>query len=125
MAKIKPLTVNGIILKAPKTFDPTYKDIDSSNSYTSDRGILVRDMIRANHHTFEVSWQSITGDELKVILQAISGKASFTLRYWDVYSKGYKEGKFYSSDRQVTTNEMGLKDDETSSFNLSCELIEF
>ena len=96
MAKIKPLTVNGVILKAPKTFDPTYKDIDSSNGYTSDRGVLVRDMIRANHRTFKVSWQSITGDELKVILQAISGKASFTLRYWDVYSKGYQEGKFYS-----------------------------
>ena len=42
MAKIKPLTVNGVVLKAPKTFDPTYKDIDSSNSYTSDRGVLVR-----------------------------------------------------------------------------------
>ena len=87
MAKIKPLTVNGIELRAPKTFDSTYKDIDSSNSYTSDRGILVRDMIRANHHTFKVAWQSITGDELKVILQAISGKASFTLRYWDVHGK--------------------------------------
>ena len=123
MAKIKPLTVNGVELKAPKTFDPTYKDIDSSN--TSDRGVLVRDMIRANHHTFKVVWQSITGDELKVILQAISGKASFNLRYWDVYSKGYQEGKFYSSDRQVTTNEMGLKDDNTSSFNLSCDIIEF
>ena len=35
MAKIKPLTVNGVELKAPKTFDPTYKDIDSSNSYTT------------------------------------------------------------------------------------------
>lgn len=94
------LTVDGVALREPSKYDITYKDLDSENSYTSETGILNRDMIRANHHTIAVGWDRLTAEEMKVILHAVSGKSEFQLHYFDYYDMGYKDGRFYANDRQ-------------------------
>ena len=94
------LSVDGVALREPSKYDITYKDLDSENSYTSETGILNRDMIRSNQHTISVGWDRLTADEMKVILQAVSNKSEFQLKYFDYYEMDYKTGRFYANDRQ-------------------------
>lgn len=96
------LTVDGVALKDPSDYDITYKDLDSENSFTSETGILNRDMIRSNQHTLSLGWDRLTADELKTILQAVSGKSEFMLTYFDFYAMEYKTGRFYANDRKGT-----------------------
>lgn len=94
------LSVDGVALREPSKYDITYKDLDSENSYTSETGILNRDMIRSNQHTISVGWDRLTANEMKVILQAVSNKSEFQLKYFDYYDMDYKTGRFYANDRQ-------------------------
>ena len=94
------LTVDGVALKEPSKYDITYKDLDSDNSYTSETGILNRDMIRSNHHTISVGWDRLTANEMQKILRVVSNKSEFQLRYFDYYDMDYKIGRFYANDRQ-------------------------
>ena len=94
------LSVDGVALREPSKYDITYKDLDSENSYTSETGILNRDMIRSNQHTISVGWDRLTANEMKVILQAVSNKSEFQLKYFDYYEMDYKTGRFYANDRQ-------------------------
>lgn len=94
------LSVDGVDLREPSKYDITYKDLDSENSYTSETGILNRDMIRSNQHTISVGWDRLTANEMKVILQAVSNKSEFQLKYFDYYDMDYKTGRFYANDRQ-------------------------
>lgn len=94
------LTVDGVELREPSKYDITYKDLDSDNSYTSETGILNRDMIRSNQHTISVGWDRLTADEMQKILRAVSNKSEFQLRYFDYYDMDYKIGRFYANDRQ-------------------------
>lgn len=94
------LIVDGVSLREPSKYDITYKDLDSENSYTSETGILNRDMIRSNQHTISVGWDRLTANEMKVILQAVSNKSEFQLKYFDYYDMDYKTGRFYANDRQ-------------------------
>lgn len=96
------LTVDGVALREPSQYEITYKDLDSSNSYTSETGILNRDMIRSNHRTLSVGWDRLTANELVEILQAVGGKSEFKLAYFDYYSMSYRTGRFYANDRKVT-----------------------
>lgn len=116
------LTVDGVALREPSKYDISYKDLDSDNSYTSETGVLVRDMIRSNQVTISVSWDRLTESELKSILSAISGKESFSLAYFDFLSMETKTGKFYASDRGATGKRVrkigGL-------FSISFNIIEF
>lgn len=101
MADMVLLKVDTVSLPNPSTYDIDFKDLDSENSYTSETGVLVREMIRANQHKISVAWDSLTQDECKAIMQAVSGKESFQLTYWDYYSMTFETGKFYANDRSV------------------------
>ena len=116
------LTIDGVSIKEPSKYDITYKDLDSSNSYTSETGILNRDMIRANQHTISVSWDYLSTDEMKAIMRAVSGKSEFQLSYFDYFTMQYQTGRFYADDR----NGIGKKLRKTGGrFSLSFDLIEF
>ena len=116
------LTVDGVSLREPSKYDITYKDLDSENSYTSETGILNRDMIRSNQHTISVGWDRLTADEMKEILHAVSNKSEFQLTYFDYYDMNYKTGRFYANDRQG----VGKRVRKTGGlFSLSFNIIEF
>ena len=116
------LTVDGVELKEPSVYDITYKDLDSDNSYTSETGILNRDMIRSNQHTISVSWTRLDVNEMKTILHAVSNKSEFQLTYFDYYDMDFKTGKFYAADRKGTGK---LVRKIGGYFALSFDLIEF
>lgn len=115
-------TVDGVALKEPSSYDITYADLDSDNSYTSETGILNRDMIRSNQHTIPASWSRLTNQELKDILHAVSGKSEFQLTYFDFYDMDYKTGRFYASDRKCKGK---LVRKIGGYFSLSFDFIEF
>ena len=104
------LTVNGVSLPNPSKYDITYSDLDSQNAYTSEAGYLVRDMVRSNHITIDVSWDKLKHTQSKLILNAVSGKSSFKLRFYDkrtnsFIAEGAKDSngvtrKFYATDRK-------------------------
>lgn len=119
--------VNGTALQEPSTYDITKADLDSENSYTSETGVLVRDMIRANHVTISVAWEHLTQVQLQAIASLISnGSSSFNLQYWDYYTGSNRTGKFYAHDRSGQairvnrTNNGGYEQ-----YSLSTQLIEF
>lgn len=116
------LTVDGVALREPSQYEITYKDLDSSNSYTSETGILNRDMIRSNQHTLSVGWDRLTANELVTILQAVSGKSEFKLTYFDFYTMTYRTGRFYAGDRKG----VGKKVREVNGlYSVSFNMIEF
>lgn len=114
--------VDGVALKEPSSYDVTYSDLDSDNSFTSETGILNRDMIRPNQHTIPASWSRLTNAELKAILHAVSGKSEFQLTYFDFYDMNYKTGRFYASDRKCKGKLVRKKG---GCFSLSFDFIEF
>ena len=105
------LTVDGVQLPNPSKYEMTYSDLDSQNAYTSEAGYLVRDMVRSNHITIDVSWDKIKPTQTKLILNAVSGKSSFKLRFYDKKTNSFiEEGakdsngvarKFYATDRKT------------------------
>lgn len=120
--KVYPITVDGVLLPNPSSYDVQYADLDSENSYTSETGVLVRDMIRSNQRTVSVSWDIVSNSQLQAILQAISGRDSFQLKYWDFFDDDYRTGKFYADNRK--TSAIRLKK-VRGRLTLSTSLIEF
>lgn len=127
MSKLNLLTVDGTVLPNPTTYDPTYSDLDSSNSYTSETGVLNRDMIRGNQRTIAVEWSHLKFPELQTILRSVSDddklKPSFQLTYFDLYSGTFKTGKFYATDRGVKSKRIKTLSD--GFFSVSFNFIEF
>ena len=127
MSTINLLEVDGVVLPNPSKYDPTYADLDSANSYTSETGVLNRDMIRANHRTIAVEWTKLKFSELQLILRSVSDdsrlKESFSLKYFDFYSGTFKIGKFYATDRGVKTKRIRTTSDGL--FSLTFNFKEF
>ena len=127
MSKIDLLIIDGTVLPNPSTYDITYADLDSSNSYTSETGILNRDMIRGNHRTIAVEWTKLNLLDLQAILRSVSDdnslKSSFKLKYFDLYSGTFKTGKFYATDRGVKSKR--IRTDSDGYFSLSFNFKEF
>ena len=116
------LKANGVALREPSQYEISYEDLSSKNSFTSETGVLNRDMIRSNHRTLSVGWDRLTANELTTILQAVSGKSEFKLTYFDYYSMSYRTGRFYANDRKVT----GKKVKEVNGlYSVSFNMIEF
>lgn len=94
------LAVNGVELPNPSTYDIEKADLDSENSYTSETGVLVRDMIRANHVTINVEWEHCTREQMAVLNTLLnSGADHFTLHYYDYWTATVESGKFYAYNR--------------------------
>lgn len=117
------LTVDGVPIKNPESYEFNYADLDSDNAHTGEDGILNRDMIRSNHVTISLNWVNLRSGDMTKILQSISGdeKSSFQLKYFDYRTMSYKTGKFYSSDRRVG----GRLLSRGGIFNIDTSFIEF
>ena len=113
---------NNIVLPNPSSYDITYKDLESSNSFTSETGIYNRDMIRANQVTISAKWERLSQLNTQFILNAISGKESIQVRYWDYYSMSFKTGSFFSTDRQVGGLRVRMNDGK---YSIAFNFVEF
>lgn len=94
------LAVNGVELPNPSTYDIEKADLDSENSYTSETGKLVRDVILFNHVTINVEWEHLTREQMAVINSCLNGEQKeFTLHYYDYYTATVESDKFYVYNR--------------------------
>lgn len=90
------LTINGVNIVAPDTYEVTIADLDASANRSSN-GKLFRDRV-AVKRTINVSWTMISGADLKTVLNNVSS-VFFSVTYFDPESNGNKTGTFYVSDR--------------------------
>ena len=67
----KYLIINGVELPTPSSYEYTEADFDSSDSTRTETGILVRKRIRRGVHTVKAKWNTITTEQLNVILKAV------------------------------------------------------
>lgn len=95
------LAVNGTVLPDPSTYNITKADLDSENSYTSETGALVRDVILFNHVTIDVEWEHLTREQIQTINSLLNNEQkSFTLHYYDYYTGQVENKEFYVYNRQ-------------------------
>lgn len=122
------MSVNGTPIRDPSVYDIDKKDLDSENSYTSETGILVRDMIRSNHVTIKVQWDNLKPDEMHELCNLISHDdvSQFNLTYYDYYTGQDVTGEFYAHDRSGSAIKISRYNaNGYEAYSLSTTLIEF
>lgn len=92
------LTINGIQIAAPDTYNVTIADLDASAN-RSGNGTLFRDRV-AVKRTIEVSWTFLDPQDLSVLLTNMSS-VFFSVTYLDPQLNALKTGTFYVSDRKA------------------------
>lgn len=92
------LTINGVTVVAPKSFKVNIMDLDGENTNRNAKGVMLRDRIRVTRK-LEIEWGPLTGNEIKKILNLVSGV------YFEVSYPDPKEGQitkiFYTGDRSA------------------------
>ena len=90
------ISVNGVQLPAPDTYEVTIADLDASAN-RSGNGTLFRDRI-AVKRSITLGWTFLTSSELSQVLQAVS-PVFFVAIYLDPEIGTMRTGTFYVSDR--------------------------
>ena len=114
------ITVNGVELPSPDTYEVTISDLDASAS-RSGNGTLFRDRI-AIKRTINLGWYLIDAEELSAILNAVS-PVFVTVSYLDPETMSLKHGEFYASDRNQGVA-MKQPDESYKWGNVSFSLVE-
>lgn len=92
------LSINGVEVTAPKSFKVSIMDLDGENTNRNARGVMLRDRIRVTRK-IECEWGPLTANEIKTILNAISG-VYFSVSYPDPI-EGQITKTFYTGDRSA------------------------
>lgn len=121
MSSIDWLTVDGVVLPRESSCNPTYGDV-VVNSYTSETGKDVRDVIRTNKVTLAVEWTGLSVADASTILNVCSGRVSFSLRYFDIMLQAFRTSTFHVDDRGVNT--IRLITASKGRFNISFNFVE-
>lgn len=121
MSSTNWLTVDGVALPRESSCNPTYGDV-VVNSYTSETGKDVRDVVRTDKVTLAVEWNGLSVDDASTILNACSGKVSFSLTYFDIKLKAFRTSTFHADDRGVNT--IRLISTSTGRFSISFNFVE-
>ena len=114
------ISISGAVMPSPDTYEVTISDLDASANRSSN-GTLFRDRI-AVKRTINLSWVSLTSEELSQILQAVS-PVFFVVSYLDPQLNAPSAGTFYVSDR---TQAVAMKQSDGSYKwgNVSFSLVE-
>ena len=90
------LKINGVTVKAPKSFSFAVMDLDGQTERTAS-GKMKRDR-KATKRKLEVEWGHLSDSEISTILQAVS-PIFFQVTYPDALTGGIRTGTFYVGDR--------------------------
>ena len=93
------LIIDGVELKSPSSYSIGFQDLDSNNSFTSESGVLNRDVIDYNYLKINVKWDRLTNDECMNIYNAINGKSGFSLTYFDPRFMVLRTKRCYAGNR--------------------------
>ena len=92
------ITINGIAVPAPDSYEITISDLDASAN-RSGNGTLYRDRI-ATKRTLNLSWAMMDHQDLSSLLNAVS-PVFFPVTYTDPALNGLTTKTFYVSDRNA------------------------
>ncbi|MBW4802871.1 hypothetical protein Lcor42L_08985 [Loigolactobacillus coryniformis subsp. torquens] len=115
------LTINGVAVKAPKSFSAAVQDIDG-NSTRDASGNMHRDRITVKRK-LTIAWGPLSNNEIAKIMQAVSG-VFFSVTYPDPQSGGQKTATFYVGDRTAAAYSWNDKFAAMMWQNLSFDLVE-
>ncbi|MCL5458095.1 hypothetical protein M3M33_05330 [Loigolactobacillus coryniformis] len=115
------LTINGVAVKAPKSFSAIVQDIDG-NSTRDASGNMHRDRITVKRK-LTIAWGPLSNNEIAVIMQAISG-VFFGVTYPDPQTGTQKTATFYVGDRTAAAYSWNNKFAAMMWQNLSFDLVE-
>lgn len=114
------LTINGIPVPAPDTYEVVISDLDASAN-RSGNGTLYRDRI-AVKRTINVSWLLMDSQDLSILLNAMSS-TFFSVTYVDPQLLGMTTKTFYVSDRNAGVA-IKMSDDTYQWRDVSFSLVE-
>ncbi|MFT8313171.1 MAG: DUF6711 family protein [Clostridium sp.] len=93
------LSINGVAVAAPKTFQVDLVDLDSDTTQRNAKGVLMRDRLR-QMRKLECEWGPLTNAEISTILQAVN-PVNFPVVYPDPYTGNDQTRTFYAGDRSA------------------------
>lgn len=93
------LSINGNVVKTPKTFKVNYQTIDADSSGRNADGRMVRDII-AEKVKLEIEWGPLDDVTGRTLLNAIDN-SFFSVTYPDAKTGSQVTKTFYSGDRSL------------------------
>lgn len=118
------LTIGGVAMPAPATYEVKLSDADSSNSTRNAKAQLRRDRIRAGIYALTVGYQNIKKTDLKTITTAIApDKISVT--FYDATKSNFTTRDMYVGDRTAKLSLFANKADGETRWDLNFSLIEY
>ncbi len=115
------LTINGVAVKAPKSFSAAVQDIDG-NSTRDASGNMHRDRITVKRK-LTIAWGPLSNNEIATIMQAVSG-VFFKATYPDPQTGAQATASFYVGDRTAAAYSWSDTFSAMMWQNLSFDLIE-
>lgn len=97
------ISINGVDLPDPSSFQLALQDIDAATTTRSANGTMCRDRVvggASSKRKIELEWKGITMKTSKTILTAIKDEF-FTVTYPDAYEGAYRTATFYAGDRTL------------------------
>ena len=119
---IEYLTIDGVLMPAPKTYSIDRSDLDSENTTRSLSGIMNRDRVRQGVYKLKITWLIKTTDLIK-LTQALT-PASMQVKFFDGTTGTYITTKMYAGDRSSSLA-LQKKNYREMWWEFSCDLIEY
>lgn len=114
------LKINGVELPTPSAMTPS--DYDITEAVRNARGFMIMEMIRANVHKLECSWNYLTPDQYKIIRDVIAPKYNLAVEY--VIPETATSGTIYAYAGNRTSPIYTYKDGYPAYQNVTINFIE-
>lgn len=112
------LSIDGVPMPDPTSYDVTMANLQSSNSGRNDEGVMIIETIRTDVASINIGWEMLTNSELATIMTAIAPD-ELTVTY---FYGANKTATMYVGDRKVT---MRTATNNDHRWDVSFSLIEY
>ena len=117
------LLIDDVVMPTPSTFLVNISDLDTSESGRSIDGNLHRDVIGTNFRKIDLTWKTMTREDLKKFLNAVS-KTNFMVTYYDPIQDAMVKKTMYASDRKVDMYNFKIDNGKPLWLDISVSLIQ-
>lgn len=113
------LTVGGVVVKTPSTFEVTIQDISAPDSGRDLSGLMHKNTV-CQKRTIQIGWSYPTAQEMATIVNAFSASEYFTVKYWDPSNATTQQTRtFYCGDRPAAIEEWTTKNRLYDKFSIN------
>ena len=117
------LLIDDVVMPTPSSFLINISDLDTSESGRSIDGNLHRDVIGTNFRKIDLTWKTMTREDLKKFLNAVS-KTNFMVTYYDPIQDAMVKKTMYASDRKVDMYNFIIDNGKPLWVNITVSLIQ-